>query len=251
MYQSSSARSASSRSRSASASWRERSGRHRLADPVDQRDDGLEVRAPRTPAPRPWPSRAAARPRAPASRPPPPGAAPRARAGPRPRGPRPGARGPSAGRRAQAKRTTSAPSSSAAPRRLEQRERGGEHDRAAAPVHVDDELVADLLERHVAALGERQREPHVAVAVAEPELAREPAVQQRGGVRLREHRGRRAGRASPRRAPRLEVRRRSTGTGAKPVADPAELGLLALAPGAEVGPVELGGEDPVHDRRHR
>ena len=79
--------------------------------------------------------------------------------------------------RRQAKRTTSAPSSSAAPAGAARRARAAD-DGALAPVDAHDQLVADLLERHVALARRTARRADLALAVVERELLRQPDVQQ-------------------------------------------------------------------------
>ena len=127
-------------------------GRHRAAQPrpAARPAPAGRARRPRTAPPaRCCPTRAAARPAPP---PPRPGAGPPGRAAPPRRARRRDARAPrpvrrgrwrcpavravGRGRRRQAKRTTSAPSSSAAPGGPERGERGREHDRAPPAVHA-------------------------------------------------------------------------------------------------------------------
>jgi len=126
-------------------------------------------------------------------------------------------------------------------------ERGGEDDSPLLATRPDDQLLADLAEIELGAVGERDRdrEHRAAVLGADPlgELGvhdpLRPLTVEQLGAEAVEHLG----------ADDLlgEVAGEQQRDRREPLADGLELLALTVPPGAEVGVGELFGEDPVDD----
>ena len=144
--------------------------------------------------------------------------------------------------------TVRAPSASSARPRAPALQRGRQHERALVAVDAHHQLAADLAQRHVAALRERQRQVQPGGVLGELEALRGARVQDRGGVQVAERlvpetieHGRAADLLG-------EVRRAQHRDGGERRRHVLQLLLLALAPAVEVR-ADLRGEDAVHDDR--
>src|SRR5262245_26125060 len=125
-------------------------------------------------------------------------------------------------------------------RRLEAGERAREHDRALVAVDPHHQLEPDLAQRDVALADEREIEPQLGARAVERELLRQAVVQHRARVAAVEQR--RAEAVEHRRAQHLllEVGRAQYGHGGEAGLHVGQLLGLHLAPGAEVVADVLG-----------